>query len=34
MLPESVQDILQPLLASGCALLAAGQAPDPLWSRP
>ena len=34
MLPESVQNILQPLLASGCALLAAGHAPDPLWSRP
>lgn len=34
MLPESVQDVLQPLLASGYALLATGQEPDPLWSRP
>ena len=34
MLPESVQDVLRPLLASGCALLATGQAPGPLWSRP
>jgi hypothetical protein len=34
MLPESVQDVLQSLLASGCTLLAMGQAPGPLGSRP
>ena len=34
MLPESVQDILQPLLVSGYALAATGQEPDPQWSRP
>ena len=34
MLPESLRDVLQPLLASGYALAATGQEPDPQWSRP